>query len=186
MSRLLRLATLVPHYTETAFKGLFAHRLPGHGERQVAQAAILDPGRVLFSLRRELRGWELPGGRVDPSETPEAAVIREVREETGLEVEVERPVGRYRRSGFLPHTAWVFRCRPIGGSLATSPETARVQWFDLDQLPDTLFPWYRGPLEDARAPCASPVEREEYQGFAAIAAGMRIDLRMRLSDDEAE
>lgn len=185
MSRLLRFATLLPHYAETAFKGFFGHRLPGQGERQVAQAAILEGDRVVLTLRPELRGWELPGGRIDPGETPEEAVIREVQEETGLEVAVERLAGRYRRLGFLPHMAWVYRCRPVGGRLATSPETPRVQWFALDDIPGTLFPWYRGPLKDALPETGPPVEREEHQGVAAIAAGMGIDLRMRLSDDEA-
>ncbi len=180
----LRLAGLVPHYARTAWQGLVAPRLPGP-PHEVAQGAVFAEGRVLLTVRADLRGWELPGGRIDPGETPEQAVVRELREETGLDVEIERRVGRYRREGFLPHTAHVFRCRPRAGQMTTSHETARVEWWPLDGLPTTLFPWYRQPLEDALPAEAPPAERTERLGLAEIAAGMRIDLRMRLSADRA-
>ena len=183
--RVGRLALLLPHYARTGLRGLLAHHRPGAREHHVAQAVVLREGQVLLAVRSDLRGWELPGGRVDPGEEPEETVVREVAEETGLEVEVERAVGRYHRRGFLPHTAFVFRCRPRAGQLRPSPETPRVAWWDLGELPATLFPWYREPLRDALAEHAPPVERSEHQGLRAIATGMRIDLRMRISGDRA-
>ena len=180
-----RLALLLPHYTRTAWRGLLAHRLPGTPAHHVAQAVVLRDGKVLLTVRSALRGWELPGGRVNPGERPEQAVVREVAEETGLRVEVERAVGRYHRRGFLPHTAFVFRCRAREGRLRPSPETPRVAWWDLGALPGTLFPWYHEPLRDALPERAPPVERIEHQGLRAIATGMRIDLRMRISGDRA-
>jgi len=185
LSRWVRLAQLLPDYAETALKGAFGHKLPGGGPRRVAQAVIVGDEGVLLTVRRDLRGWELPGGTIDPGETPEAAVVREVREETGLEVEIERPIGRWTRTGFLPHTAWIFRCRPLSGMLTPSPETPRVAWWDPEALPGTLFPWYREPLAQGLAEAGPPIERHEHQGLKAIAAGMAIDLRMRLSNDEA-
>ena len=53
------------------------------------------------------------------------------------------------------------------------------QLFPLDALPDTLFPWYRGPIEEALADAPEPVERRERWGVAAVAAGLVIDLRSR-------
>ena len=58
----------------------------------VAAAALIDPeGRVLLQQRapgRAMAGlWEFPGGKVEPGETPEAALIRELREELGIETE---------------------------------------------------------------------------------------------------
>ncbi|MBW1844622.1 MAG: hypothetical protein JRJ05_09800, partial [Deltaproteobacteria bacterium] len=46
-----------------------------------------------------------------------------------------------------------------------------------------LFPWFLEPLADALAESPEPVERCNYQGVAAVWAGFKIDLRMRLSDD---
>lgn len=185
MSRWVRLALLLPDYAQTAFMGALSHKLPGSRPRRVAQAVVVGEEGVLLAVRSNLRGWELPGGTIDPGESPEAAAVREVREETGLEVEIERAVGSWTRTGFLPHTAWVFRCRPLGGTLTPSHETPRVAWWDPEALPETLFPWYREPLAQALEVATPPVERNEHQGLRAIAAGMAIDLRMRLSNDEA-
>ena len=55
----------------------------------------------------------------------EDALRREVREETGLEVAIERVVGDYRRTGFRPHRARVYRCRAIGGALRRAPRRPR-------------------------------------------------------------
>lgn len=66
-----------------------------------------------------------------------------------------------------------------------SSETPLVRWFDPARLPATLFPWYRQPLMDALARAEEPVERHKRQGLATILAGMRIDLMMRLTGDEA-
>jgi ADP-ribose pyrophosphatase YjhB (NUDIX family) len=138
-----------------------------------------------LAVRRELRGWELPGGAVRSGEGPEAALRREILEETGVRVEVERLVGEYRRTGFRPHRARVYLCRAMGGEPTPSSETPRVEWFDLASLPDTLFPWYRLPLRDALEAGVLPVTRREHQGITAILKGMWVDLRMRFSRDRA-
>jgi 8-oxo-dGTP pyrophosphatase MutT (NUDIX family) len=150
----------------------------------VVQGVVLSELGVLLTVRVDLRGWELPGGEPEPGESREEALVREVREETGIEVEVERVTGEYHRSGFLPHVAYVYRCRPVGGSLAPSFETPEVRWWDPDALPDTFFPWYRQPLRDGLSPGELPVVRHERQGLSAILAGMCIDLRMRFSAGE--
>ncbi len=179
------MAWLVPHYLQLAWWGLAAPRLGERGELVVVQAVVRAGAQVLLSVRRELRGWELPGGTPQAGESPEDALRREVREETGLQIEIERRVGEYRRTGFRPHLALVFRCRVVAGDLHASAETPRVAWIDAAALPRTLFPWYGQPLADALGAESALRQRSEHQGLRQILAGCWIDLRMRLSDDRA-
>lgn len=158
----------------------------------VVHAVVTRPstagGReILLAVRRDLRGWELPGGHLEPGETADAGLSREVLEETGLVVDVGERTGIYHRTGFLPHTAAVYLGSVRGGTLTPSAETPRVRWWPADTLPSTLFPWLRLPVEDALAhePGATPVERTDHQGVARILQAAWIDLSMRLTDDDA-
>jgi 8-oxo-dGTP diphosphatase len=175
--RLVLGAALAPHWLRTAWLGLVrAHVGPAV---EIVQGAIVAEGRVLLSVRRDLRGWELPGGNLLPGEAPEAAARREILEETGVEVEVGRLSGTYHRSGFLPHRARVYHCRALGGAPTPSDETPHVAWWPVEALPDALLPWCRTPLADALAAAPAPVERRERQGLREILESARIDLRAR-------
>ena len=88
----------------------------------VVAALVREGGRILLSRRRADQAmpnlWEFPGGKVEPGEHPEAALVREVREELGCDIEVEaHPRGRLPRlSGVRPLHA---RLRePRGGGYA--------------------------------------------------------------------
>jgi ADP-ribose pyrophosphatase YjhB (NUDIX family) len=108
-------------------------------------AVVLDGERVLLVKRAHepLKGqWSLPGGAVELGETLEAAIAREVREETGLDVEVgpivevldrmERDAdGRVRHHFVLVD----FVCRPSGGVLCCATDADAVEWADLAALP---------------------------------------------------
>jgi 8-oxo-dGTP pyrophosphatase MutT (NUDIX family) len=186
--RAARLAHAFASYAKIAWWGLVAPRTPFERKALViVQAVVLRPGasdgaapEVLLAVRSDLVGWELPGGTPEPGEALEAALVREVREETGLDVAVEQHVGDYVRDGFRPHTAKVFRGRAVAGEPRPSSETRDVRWHACDAVPDELFPWYRAPLADALADHAEPVARREHQGLGSIWAGMKIDLRMRM------
>lgn len=187
--RLRLLGRLPVDHARTALLGFLGHRLgPRARERAarvVVQAVILGPKGVALTVRSDLRGWELPGGNLGPGEEEVPGLVREVKEETGLDVVVEGLVGTWSRSGFLPHRARIYRCRPVGGELRPSRETPRVAWWDPRRPPTTLFPWYREPLAVALEERGEPVERQERLGARAIGAGFAIDLRMRWSGDEA-
>lgn len=169
-------------YARTAWWGIVSPRVSESDPLVIAQAVILregPPRQVLLSVRSDLFGWELPGGTLEAGEDARAAVVREIREETGLEVEPVEHVGDWVRRGFRPHTARVFLCRVLGGLETTSHETPRLAWFDVEAPPDELFSWYREPLRFALSEREGPHHAEEVQGLATIWGAMKIDLAMR-------
>lgn len=101
-------------------------------------AAIVFDGRARVLLVKEnydRRRFSLPGGALEDGETPEDAVVRETREETGVEVAVDHLVGRYTLdNGF---TAYAFRCTILAGvpSVQNVEEIAWVGWHPSDDLP---------------------------------------------------
>jgi len=135
-----------------------------------AQAVVVDGrGRVLLQLRPWPAGWEPPGGHVGLGEDPAATVVRETREETGLEIEVERMVGYYRFTGIRHDTDVVFRARAVGGRLQRSREAWRLRWVEPERLPRSLFPWYRERVSDALAPPGGAlVERVQAVGVGSV------------------
>jgi 8-oxo-dGTP diphosphatase len=109
-------------------------------------AVIVDAAaRVLLVKRRfePLAGqWSLPGGAVDVGETLEACVIRELREETGLEVEVGPVIEVFDRimhdTGGRVQYHYVlvdYVCRPVGGTLMAASDVADVAWAEPRALP---------------------------------------------------
>jgi ADP-ribose pyrophosphatase YjhB (NUDIX family) len=146
--------------------------VPVVGGRPVvgAQAVVVDDqGRVLLQLRLWPAGWEPPGGHVGASENPEIAVIRETLEETGLEIEIERLIGYYRFTGIRHDTDVVFRARVVGGRLQRSREAWRLSWVEPEQLPSSLFPWYRQRIGDAMLPPSGvPKERIQEVGLGTV------------------
>ena len=88
-------------------------------------------GRVLL-VKPNGRGWELPGGRVEPGEDVARAAVREVAEETGCEVEAEAVLGIDCRVSDPEMLMVRFRCRYVGGEPRPSDETPEVGWFSYD------------------------------------------------------
>ena len=116
-------------------------------------AAVIrdDAGRVLLQRRTDDGQWGLPGGAVDPGESPAEAIVREAREETGLEIAVERIVGvfggrryrmRYPNGEEAEYTTIVFACRVSGGTLHAQPdESAALRFVSEDALPPLKEEW---------------------------------------------
>lgn len=102
-------------------------------------AVINDANEILLSKRGDFGVWALPGGRVDSGELLHDSSMREVREETGLEVEIVRPVGLYFQEGRSRMNV-LYQAKPIGGELfKQSDETLDNRFFSYDDLPDDLY-----------------------------------------------
>jgi ADP-ribose pyrophosphatase YjhB (NUDIX family) len=100
-------------------------------------------GRVLMVQRSDNGRWALPGGGHDIGESIGDTVVREVREETGIEVEVLGLSGIYTDPGHVmryddgevrQQFSICFRARPVGGRLRTSSETTQVRWVEQTDL----------------------------------------------------
>jgi 8-oxo-dGTP diphosphatase len=126
-----------------------------------AVAAIItdDAGRVLLCQQSQgHRLWGLPGGKVRDTESPIHAVIRDIREETGMETELSALVGMYQLTGdgcgpALPDVlVYVFRGHLLGAEPAVNtPRIARLAWYDPDDLPEPLTATTRTAIADAKA-----------------------------------
>jgi 8-oxo-dGTP diphosphatase len=116
---------------------------------------VVEAGAVLLIRRRNppfAGRYALPGGFVDVGETVEAAVVREVREETGLDTAIERLLGVYSDPARDPrgHTVSVtYLLRRRGGTLAGADDADDARFFSLDGLPPLAFD-HAHILADAR------------------------------------
>jgi ADP-ribose pyrophosphatase YjhB (NUDIX family) len=124
-------------------------------------AVVTDPaGRVLLCQQSQgHRLWGLPGGRVRPGESPIRAVVRDVREETGMETEIIDLVGIYQLTGDtcgedLPDVlVHVFRGRCAGGEATVNApgRIRRLSWHDPADLPAPMTVTTRAAIADAVA-----------------------------------
>lgn len=115
-----------------------------------AAAVINDHNQVLLQQRADNGKWGLPGGGIDPGEEPAQAAVREVYEETGLQVEATQLLGvfggkdhyvTYADGNQVVYVSITFLCRVVGGTIQPDPdETLAAAWFPLDDLPATLMP----------------------------------------------
>jgi ADP-ribose pyrophosphatase YjhB (NUDIX family) len=105
------------------------------------RAAIFVERRVLLVRERMDGLWTLPGGWADVNETPSAAVLKEVEQESGFRARIVKLAGLYDRRRHHPGPtlfhSWkaFFVCRIVGGEARGSYETDAVEFFDLDALP---------------------------------------------------
>ncbi len=96
----------------------------------VVGVALVVDGRVLAGLRPG-RGWEFPGGKVEPGETPAQALVRECREELAVEIEPDRELGGASAGG-IDLRLW--SARLVAGTPTAGPDHAELRWVGADGL----------------------------------------------------
>ena len=111
-------------------------------------AIIEQQGNVLLARRSDIGWWNLPGGGMEPGESVDDALRREVREEVGLEIAIEHLVGVYSKPQ-KNEVVMTFWCHPTSGTPGTSDEVTESGWFTLATLPEPLLPKHRQRLLDA-------------------------------------
>jgi len=128
--------------------------------RPGVSAIILTPEGVLLQRRSDNNLWGLPGGSVEPGESVVEALVREVREETGLEVAATRLVGVYSAPALgqvvtypdgnvIHYVSSSFECRIVGGELVCGEESLELRWYDPRRLPTDIVAMHRVRIEDA-------------------------------------
>lgn len=143
MRYLLNIWREVPFGLQLLITGFFRPRY------RVAVAAIIldDKGYILLCEHtyRKFNPWGLPGGGLGHREHPEDGVKREVREETGLEVQIERLLFAETAPN-NNHISLIYLCRMYGGAFKPSYEIAQTRFFSLGALPN-LLPRERALIE---------------------------------------
>lgn len=106
-----------------------------------------ESDRILLVLRSDMPVWNLPGGGMEKDEAPWQCVVREVKEETGFDVEVGRLVGIYHKPK-QDDVAFTFECKIVGGQITLNDEAADIQWFDFKNIPKNISPKHLERIED--------------------------------------
>ncbi|HLG72339.1 MAG TPA: NUDIX hydrolase [Chloroflexota bacterium] len=124
-----------------------------HYRNPVPSTTCLIPtesGIVIIKRKYDpgMGGWAFPGGFIDAEETVSEAAVREVKEETNLEVELEGLLGVY--SYVDPHKSGlvvVFQAKVLGGTPCAGDDAVEVATFPLDDLPPLVFESHRRALD---------------------------------------
>ncbi|MDY6777048.1 MAG: NUDIX hydrolase [Candidatus Nanohaloarchaea archaeon] len=124
------------------------------GHRVTVDPVIEYDGQIALVKRKydPYQGdWALPGGHVDPGETPREAVVREAYEETGLDVELEDEIGEFSDEIQDPRGPVIqiaYACSTDDPALDPATDADDAAWFELDELPDDLAFGHEAVLEE--------------------------------------
>ena len=107
-------------------------------------ALILDKDRILLTLRKSepfKNHWDIPGGFLEYGEHPEQGLMRELREELGLEIKIETLFGifmdKYGTQGVSTINIF-YRCRALNEPQRISDEISDYKWFPLYDMPPNI------------------------------------------------
>ncbi len=113
--------------------------------------ALFIEGKILLVKRRDIPVWTIPGGGIEPFETAEEAIIREIKEETGVNALIDRKVALYTSSSPFIKPVYLFSLSPKG-PLSFHPQNSEVKKmgiFSKDDLPHVTAPFQVDWIKDA-------------------------------------
>lgn len=119
-----------------------------------------DQNRVLLCHRTDMDVWNLPGGGVEEGELPTEAAIREVKEETGLEIAIAQLIGIYTKPD-ADDCIFTFLGQQVGGELTLTNEARDLQYFALNQIPRNIFATHLGRIYDVLNCNTFPIFRRQ-------------------------
>lgn len=116
--------------------------------RNAAKAFIVKDGKLLLLKRRpndvhKPGAWDIPGGRLEPGESPFLGLQRETKEEAGIEIEIVLPldVHYFVRDDGQQITLMIFLCRTKSSKIKLSEEHTEYQWVDLKSAKNEFPQW---------------------------------------------
>lgn len=118
-----------------------------------------DKSEVLLIKRRDVAVWVLPGGGIEPEESPETTVVREMLEETGLHVTIQCKAAEYTATNRWTSRTHLFVCEPVGGACATGDETVAIQFFPLNAPPSPFFDFHQKWLQEIAQAKQFPIQK---------------------------
>lgn len=119
--------------------------------QESVKGILFHQGEILLIMRRDCPVWVLPGGGIEPHETPEEAVVREFEEETGLNVSIVRKIAEYHPVNRLTRVTHFYELISHAGTLSPQDETRAATFFPLNALPKKIPPPFPDWIEDAVA-----------------------------------
>ena len=137
-----------------------------------AGALIIRDGKILFQRRTDNGKWGLIGGLVEMNETYEEAALREIREETGLEVKLTSFLGIFHNhdmvwsNGDAAHViSAMFTAKIVSGEPRIDEESFELRFFGTDELPDLFAEDHIAALEAWKRGVRYPLLQEnQYRG----------------------
>jgi|TARA_R110000824_G_scaffold88285_1_gene217143 ADP-ribose pyrophosphatase YjhB (NUDIX family) len=142
---------------------LFLDKAPPNAQIRVGVGALVidkSSNSVLLEKRADCGLWGCPGGRIEAGENISSTAIREVKEETNVDIEVERIFGIYsdpqygavRRYSRDPHAKQIvdiyLLATPLSFEIKKSPESTEVKFFELDETPIDMVPYMKQLIID--------------------------------------